>query len=195
MKNNYIVKRVVSFMFDFLVVNVLTGLFVVSTSAPYANQISEFFINMGTSPEDFTEFEVLVNKYFIASANDAMFILVVLIFYYVILAKLLGGKTLGCMLTGLKIVKTNGTKLTYSDLTVKMLFTNLGIQYIMMCIIFIPLNSYIIIASMIFSIVSILYYIFLVVNFIFLSTKGTSIVDRMSKTRPLIIMKSSRDSV
>lgn len=185
MKADYIIKRILAFTTDFLIVNLLVSVLFTPSALPYAEEI----VSTMTGKVSFTAADAeLFTSYYSALANDNILTVIVYVFYFVILAQLLGGRTLGCRIFKQKIVRLDRNKLTNSDLTVRMLFTNGGIFSLSITLIFIPLASNVMIASVLYILVFFIYFSFLITNFIFLLVKGTTLVDMMSKTRPLILL-------
>lgn len=187
MRRKYIMMRFFAYIADYYIVSMLAGLVISSTSFELYAELLE---KTTETPAVYDEaVQTLLERLLVALADDSLYIMFVFIFYYVMITKLLGGKTLGCMMFRQKIAKTDGSKLTYSDLTIKMLFTNSGILYLAMCIVLFTLASQAIVASLLLTVLVILYFTFLITNVIFLFIKGTSLVDIMSKTKPLLVLK------
>lgn len=185
MKKDYVIKRILAFMTDFIIVNMLGSLLFIPSALPYGE---ELYATMAEKASYTSADAELFSKYYSALANDAILTSIVFVFYFVVLAQFLGGSTLGCKIFKQKIVRLDGTRITYSDLTVRMLFTNGGIFYLAIALMFIPLASSVIAASILYIFLFLAYFGFLTTNFIFLLAKGTTIVDMMSKTRPLILL-------
>ncbi|MFV0499455.1 MAG: RDD family protein [Bacilli bacterium] len=190
MKNRYILKRIMAYIFDYSLVSILVGLILVSSSMPYIEKISKIVSSSADPSEIINQLEPIMNSYLTTSGSDALNILLIYIVYYVLLAKFLKDRTVGSYLVGLKFIKNQEEPLSYSDLTVRMLFTNSGFNYLMMGIIFILLYSNTYIALLLFSLTSLGYGIFVITNFIMLLTTQKTLVDRMTKTIPKIIIKA-----
>lgn len=195
MKSRYVLTRVFAFIFDFSFVQILIGIFFVPSAQAVAEKFFDYVNNTAPSAVDTNTLQDLTSDLFIASSNDALYIIFAFIIYYVVIANMLGGKTLGCSLFRQKIVKTDNTKLTYSDLTYKMLLTNGGIYYVFLAVIFTVLQSNIQLAAVIFSILALAYSIFLLVNFIMLVSNGVSLVDKITKTRPLLMNNGLKQNI
>ncbi len=188
MKNKYITSRFFAYITDFFTVSIISSLIIVSDFSAMANEVLLALSEQGF--EYTQEFENLIGNMYYEAGNDALFTLLIFIIYYVTLPKMMGSRTLGCILFKQKIVKTDGTDITHSDLTVKMLFTNGGIVYLLMSLIFIPFSSYVLPSILVYCFASITYYIFFITNAAYLVAKGTSLVDKMSKTKPMVIIKA-----
>lgn len=194
MKGRYVLSRVFAYIFDFSFVQILIGIFFVSSADSSAQELLDYVNSTSAETIDPNVMQKLSEDVFVASSNDALFIIFSFIIYFVIIAKLLGGKTIGCYIFKQKIVKTDNTKLTYSDLTLKMLLTNGGIYYVFLALIFTIFSSNISTAVILFSLLMLAYSIFIFVNFIFLVTSGISLVDKITKTRPLLIKEIIKQS-
>ncbi len=189
MKTEYIIKRILAFLLDLIILNMLIGMFIPFNSAEQLNEVNELLSSPNTS------IDVLLDSYkefFDMFAYESIFIVVLYIMYYVVVTKLLNGRTFGCMAFKLKIIKTNKTPLTYSDLTIKMLLANGGIIYLAISIIFLLFSFQTALAMILFTVFQIIYLIFAIVNFAFLLVKSTTLVDMLSKTRPLIVVDSKK---
>lgn len=189
MKFNYIIKRMLAFLFDYATVNILASLFITLTSEDLSRQITEYWSSNGSSLVLNDELMELMEKLFEALANDALYLLTLFVIYYVLIAKLMGGRTLGCKLFAQKIVKNDGSDLTYSDLTVRMLFTNLGMMYLITTVVFTFFGFSTNLAILLFTVLILTYSGFVVTNVIFLFVTSTTLVDMMTKSKPLIVLR------
>ncbi len=192
MKFNYIIKRMLAFLFDYATVNVLASVFITLSSDDLSRQVTEYLTSSGNALVINDELMVLMEKLFEALANDALYLLTLFVVYYVIFAKLMGGRTLGCRLFAQKIVKNDGSNLTYSDLTVRMLFTNLGMMYLIIAVVFTFFGFSTNLAMLLFTLLILTYLGFLVTNVIFLFVTSTTLVDMMTKSKPLIILRQRK---
>lgn len=189
MKANYILKRTLAFFFDYFTVNLLAASFIVMTATEKSQKLLDYWYSESNTMVWTEEFNDLASDMMEARANDALYILMLYVIYYVILAKILGGRTLGCQLFSQKIVKNDGSKLTHSDLTVRMLFTNLGMFELITVVIFTFLGSSFSLAILLSSFLVLVYFCFILTNLVFLFSTSTSLVDKMTKSRPLIILR------
>ncbi len=187
MRKKYVMMRFFAFVADYYIVSILLGMFLSTKTVELLEELSKLTQGTVFLYDEYTQ--ELITKVYFSLANDSLYILLFFIIYYVLLTKAFSGRTLGCVLFRQKVVKTDGSKLSLSDLTVKMLFTNGGIMYLVICLILFAFSSDIILTSFLISFIGLMYFIFVIVNVIFLFTNGTSLVDMMSKTKPLLVLK------
>ncbi len=189
MKNRYLMKRIQSFLIDYLIVSLLVGL--VSSNFRILERYDEYasktlsYINEGGS--DLKTIISYVEKMEDGYRLTYFIIVSVSLIYYVIIAKYMKNRTIGCLFTGLTIVKNNA-KPSYSDLTSKMLLTNGVIVSLFGLVIYVVALD-VIVSMMLFAFFAIIFAIFSVSNFIFLMIKGFSLVDLITKTRPVIVVR------
>ncbi len=190
MKFKYILRRVNAFLIDYIFLSFVTGL-IIPMVIPYDNSEVYQMQLLELVASGSTDYNEIFSLFELVSANYGKIYFVVVvanILYYVILAKALKDRTLGCFITGQKIIKMNKTPVTLSDLTVKMFLTNGTIIPLTFALSFIFINDAIA-AALVSAFVGFGVLCFLVINFIFLVTSGKSLVDIITKTRPVIVLR------
>ncbi len=193
MKTRYIIKRINAYLIDYIIV-INLGLLVQRVIVPFDKSTEYQTELLDLIASGSTNYDKMLKLFDLSTENfDVIYfsVVAVSIVYYVILAKLLKDRTVGCMLTGQKIVKSNQGEVTLSDLTLKMFLTNGVVTPLVFALAFMLIQNSIY-AALIGALFGFVMYCFLFINLIFLFVKGYSIVDIITKTRPMIVIKAKR---
>ncbi len=190
MELKYFLSRINAYFIDYFFVTILVNILI---SIIFANQTIQMEID--NLFESFINQEVSVNyvvnefgEIYSGLVPNMLLTLSIYILYFVIFSYYLKRRTLGCVITRQVLIKTDRTKMTLSDLTLKMLLTNGGILHLIFCLAFIVFSDSSQVALALFSISVMIYGVFIITNFIILLATKRSLVDRIIKMQPMIIV-------
>ncbi len=192
MKTKYILKRINAFLIDYMLVGIINNV-VIGIFFPFydISMYTEELLDLSQADPTQANLDTmnsLVALVIKESLPVVLALVVSALFYYVIIAKALKNRTLGCLITGQVIMKSTDAAVSYSDLTLRMLLINGIIVQVTFIICYLLLNNALV-ASTIYFMFFIGYAIFIITNFIVLIKTSKSLVDIITKTRPLIVMK------
>lgn len=194
MKYRYILKRINAFLIDYLVVSFLATMSM-SLFFPYIvfdiEKFDELALMLSTGVS-IDKMLPIIEDLVIYYSRFYFVILGVGTMYYVVITKLLKNRTIGCVATKQLIIKTDKTPVTKSDLTLKMLLTNGMLLSLIVSIVLVVVNDALT-GMLIAGFASFIYGMFLILNFINLLIKGTTFVDKITKTRPVIVLRIPKE--
>lgn len=133
MYNNSIVKRILAYIFDFLLISVIVALFselrIINPYYDNYNNISEQYLEYIESIESTVDIDpVIVNNYIYQISYYSIYMNIILIvftiIYYVLFQYFNEGKTIGKALMRIKIVPNNGKKLKLYQLIIRAFIIN-----------------------------------------------------------------------
>ncbi len=133
MHNNITFKRILAYIFDFLLVSVIVAMFSeISVINPYYesySDISEQYLEYVNSVESSIDLDpVIINNYVYQISYYSIYMniinIVFVFIYYVLFQYFNDGKTIGKALMRIKIVSNNGKKVKFYQLFIRVLLIN-----------------------------------------------------------------------